>query len=98
MSALFNSTLIAFGALFALYSALGFSVVCSGLCYFIGFEGDSEIKRVSTASALLLIIFTSLRITHVQETYVELFSCPVQVSCVLPFRLYSYFISRLLEP
>ena len=85
MAILFHSTLLAFGAVIAMYSALGFSVVCTGLCYYIGFEGDNQIKRVATASALLLAAFSILRIFHIQSEQVEIFSCPVQVTHLLIF-------------
>lgn len=57
----YQSTLLAYLSVFALYSALGFSVACYGLCWCIGFTSKRAVERVVATSALTLVIGLSLR-------------------------------------
>jgi hypothetical protein len=40
----------------SLYSALGFSVICTGLCWYIGFADKKIMHRVAATSALLIVL------------------------------------------
>jgi hypothetical protein len=51
----FDSILIAFYGVFAMYSALGFGVSVSGLCYYVGFESHEALERCLLSSFFLLI-------------------------------------------
>jgi len=57
----YQSTLLAYLSVFALYSALGFSVACYGLCWCIGFTSKRAVERVVATSALTLVIGLLLR-------------------------------------
>jgi hypothetical protein len=84
-----ESTLIAFGATAALFSALGFGVQASGLCYEIGFGNAETMQNAATAAVGMLALFTVLRIAKLHQ--IDAFSLPVQVFGTLVF-----FISELI--
>jgi len=58
----YQSVFLAYITVLALYSALGFSVACCGLCYFIGFSDKHATVRVAVASACSLMIYSCLRV------------------------------------
>jgi len=74
----FQSSLMGWIAVVAFYSYLGFSVVCTGLCYYIGFE-KNQIVRVAVTSVLLLTLFVSLKIGHVASWILIPFGTPIMV-------------------
>eukprot|EP00727_Mastigamoeba_balamuthi_P007507 m51a1_g3377 hypothetical protein (675) ;mRNA; r:474843-477153 len=76
-----QSVMLAFAAVWAVYTALGFSVVCYGLCWCVGFHSKNAIERVCATSFVLLALFTGLRAAGLYERYtaIAVFSCPVQV-------------------
>lgn len=51
----FNSVLIGFFGVVALYNALGFGVCVCDLCYMVGFETESALERCLLSSLMLLI-------------------------------------------
>jgi hypothetical protein len=51
----FDSILIAFYGVFAMYSALGFGISVSGLCYYVGFENHEALERCLLSSFFLVI-------------------------------------------
>ena len=51
----FNSVLIGFLGVAAVYSALGFGVSAFGLCYVVGFDSDSALERCLLSSLCLLV-------------------------------------------
>jgi len=57
----YSSTLLAYLATVAAYSALGFSVTCHGLCWCIGFRSQRAIERVTATSALLVLSHLGVR-------------------------------------
>ena len=57
----YQSTLLAYLSVFALYSALGFSVACHGLCWCIGFTSKRAVERIAATSALTLVFGVLLR-------------------------------------
>jgi len=82
----FDSKLLAYVAVMAFYSVLGFSVCFFGLGVAIGFDGKSAMSRVSFTSAVLLVVHTATReITKKgwqEQNYIEhirIFDSPVAV-------------------
>lgn len=75
----YSSHLLAFFSVAAFYSALGFSVVCFGLCWCIGWRNAKTMERTAVASALLLLLFSGLRVAGVASELVELIGFPCQV-------------------
>ena len=55
MAIMYSSYLFAFLTVLAVYSSLGFSFMCFGLCYMIGFRDKDALSRVAVTSAILLI-------------------------------------------
>jgi len=58
----YQSVFLAYVTVFALYSALGFSVACCGLCYFVGFSDKHATVRVAVTSACSLTIYSCMRV------------------------------------
>lgn len=42
----------------AFYSMIGFSVIATGLCYYVGFRDRNEMARVCATSVVLIIVFS----------------------------------------
>merc|ERR550514_8145 len=57
----FQSVLLGYMVVLALYAVLGFSGACYGLCYCIGFQSKDNMMRVAVTSALLLTGYSCLR-------------------------------------
>jgi len=76
----FQSTLLGYMVVLALFSALGFGVTCHGLCYLVGFKSESAMQRVCASSLALVIGFTALRANyHVPATWLEPFLSPISI-------------------
>merc|ERR550514_644915 len=58
----FQSVLLGYLVVLALYMVLGFSGACHGLCYCIGFHSRDQMMRVAATSALLLTGYSCLRV------------------------------------
>ena len=50
-----QSKFVAFFAVANLYSVLGFSTTCRGLCYAVGFHGEATLQRARASSLLILL-------------------------------------------
>jgi hypothetical protein len=61
MAVHFQSSLLGYMSVCALYAALGFSGCCFGLCYCIGWESEASMQRTAATSALLLAAFVASR-------------------------------------
>jgi len=70
----YQSALIGFISIIALEFLIGFSVIMTPLCYFIGFNKESEISRPMGASLILLTIYTTVKIAGVSIPYFDIFS------------------------
>ncbi len=57
-----NNSGVGFLAVAALLSALGFSVLITPLCYYIGFRDEGAVGRTTTAAFLILLTFIGLRL------------------------------------
>jgi hypothetical protein len=63
----YHSSLFGFLTVTALYTALGFSVCCYGLCWCIGFKDHHMMERCTVSSVLLIAGGVFLRsVTHIQ--------------------------------
>eukprot|EP00746_Dinoflagellata_sp_MGD_P078416 gnl/MRDRNA2_/MRDRNA2_31362_c0_seq2.p1 gnl/MRDRNA2_/MRDRNA2_31362_c0~~gnl/MRDRNA2_/MRDRNA2_31362_c0_seq2.p1 ORF type:complete len:456 (+),score=41.66 gnl/MRDRNA2_/MRDRNA2_31362_c0_seq2:111-1478(+) len=69
-----DSRLIGFLTILAVYGALGFVCGAFGLGYYIGFAGEEAITRCITASVLLIVTFTTLRICAADLTFMRPFA------------------------
>ncbi len=88
---IYQSVLIAFMAVIALEAFLGFSVLVTPLCYYIGFRKKSIIPRAMAASFLLLLFYIVVRITRIELPYFDIFSVGV-----LFMGSFVYFIGLLI--
>jgi len=59
---IYQSELLGFFTVGAVYGALGFSVACYGLCWVIGFDSKNTLYRVVANSVVLMIVFTLFRV------------------------------------
>ena len=57
-----DSTLVGYLCVISLYAAVGFSVACYGMCYYIGFDGEDALHRSAVVSALSLVVGAALEI------------------------------------
>mmetsp|Transcript_16550 Transcript_16550/g.46710 ORF Transcript_16550/g.46710 Transcript_16550/m.46710 type:complete len:629 (-) Transcript_16550:71-1957(-) len=79
MAYYYNSSLLGFLAIYSVYAAIGFSVICLGLCYVIGFRSKEALYRVCAASLLLLLGYISLQFAGFQSRWLAPFELPIQV-------------------
>jgi len=61
MAILYNSTLIGFLSVASGYHAAGFSVICAGLCWCIGFDSKNSLERVVALSSIVIIYSISMK-------------------------------------
>jgi len=99
----FESQLLGYVIVWAVYGVLGFSVACYGLCYVIGFRSESAIERVTVASGVLLFCIVSMRACNVQGSAWSALSSPCSVMgsltlflglLIVSSRRYNYESSR----
>ena len=77
---LFQSSILGFAAVFSIYSIIGFSVICRGLCYCIGFHSKEALVRVACASTILLTLFTIITIYYGELFYITPFKTAIGVA------------------
>jgi hypothetical protein len=77
LAILFESQLFGWISIICLYTTLGFSFICGGLCYFIGFHDKEAMIRVSITSTILLSLFVTLKLLHIGDWILKPFSTPV---------------------
>jgi hypothetical protein len=86
----FDSTLLAYAAVFAVYTVIGFSFACFGLCYVVGFTSRSALQRVVVTSFIVLSLTTFAHISvdafAVGSAY-HAFGTPLAVCGALTFFL-----------
>lgn len=88
----YSSTLLGFIAVAAFVSALGFSIIVTPLCYFIGFKDDEAIVRGTLAGGTMVGIYTLIATTGiVVPTYLEIFR-----TGVMWIGTFVYFIGLLI--
>jgi hypothetical protein len=73
----YNSSLLCWIIVMGYYSSIGFSFICTGLCYFVGFDSEESLQRVCTNSFFLQVIFIGSKIYGVNIPYLKLFQTPV---------------------
>jgi len=61
MAILYNSTLVGFLSVASGYHAAGFSVICTGLCWCIGFDSKKSLQRVVALSFIVIIYSISMK-------------------------------------
>jgi len=69
----YQSYVVAFMAVLALVNAIGFNVGVGPLCVFLGFEDDKAMVRGTFAGFVLLVIYCSLSLLHVQTLALTIF-------------------------
>jgi len=75
--------LLGFLSVLAFYALLGFSVVATGLCYYIGFRSKNEMQRVCITSIILILLFSILKIAGVKPVYLTPFATGVMtMGCI----------------
>jgi len=83
LALIFHSQLIAFAVVTSLYYLLGFSVVCGGLCWFIGFEKEETMARAASCSALILTLLVVVRLNvdsdSIYNEALEPFRAPLSI-------------------
>jgi hypothetical protein len=57
---LYSSHLLGFLTVLAFYGMIGFSVVATGLCYFIGFRSKDALERACVTSVVLVTVFSGV--------------------------------------
>lgn len=79
----YGSSLFGFGTVIAIYSVLGFSTACYGLCYAIGFRSKNSLERVVATSSLLLLGYSALKYLDaraiITSQYFAPFTSPIAV-------------------
>ena len=79
----FQSNLLGWLAVLCFYQAIGFSFICAGLCYYIGFKDDEAMMRVSITSTIIGLMFIGLKAWNLSNYYVDPFATPLTVSSAL---------------
>jgi hypothetical protein len=80
----YDSSLLSWVIVLGYYSCIGFSFICTGLCYYIGFSSREAMERVCANSLLFQVIFIWTKVVGVTIPYVKLFQTPViTFSCIL---------------
>jgi hypothetical protein len=85
----YESQLLAFLFVAAIYSFLGFSFICFGLCYAIGFESKNALHRIIVVSFLITNLFAVLKYVGIQDQYpiIRIFSNAIAVQGNLTLNL-----------
>ena len=73
----YKSSLLAWINTVIFYHCMGFTFVCRGLCYIIGFESQFELERTIISSLILIIIFVTLKLTKISNLFIETFQKPM---------------------
>lgn len=73
----YKSSLLAWIITVLFYHFMGFTFVCRGLCYIIGFESHDELERTIVSSLILIIIFVTLKITKISNLFIQIFQKPM---------------------
>jgi len=77
MSIYYESYILSWLTVMTFYQCIGFSVICTGLCYYIGFEDDDGMIRATFTSIIILLIFTVLRVGGVTSSkIIQIYSAP----------------------
>eukprot|EP00493_Phyllostaurus_siculus_P012237 UN12414 len=69
MAVFYKSTLLGFLAVCALYTASGFTVLCFGLCWLIGFKNKEIMHRVIVQSIIVIGFTITMRIFGLTGSY-----------------------------
>merc|ERR1712137_539234 len=77
LAVMYQSTLVGWLAVIAMYGALGFGVAAYGLCYVVGFDSKEKMARCTMASLLIVSIFVMLRVLGVRSTILVPFLQPI---------------------
>jgi hypothetical protein len=80
----YESSLLIWIIVMGYYSCIGFSFICTGLCYYIGFENKDAMARVCINSLILQILFIGSKILGITIPAVKLVQTPIiTFSCIL---------------
>jgi hypothetical protein len=82
---LLQSKLLGFFTVIALFCALGFSVICTGLCWFIGFNDEDSMNRVTITSSLMLAVMVVVRIVFIVAFPTNMISVNAMSMWMAPF-------------
>ena len=91
---LYQSRLIGFFTVASFFSFLGFTVVCRGLCWLVGYETEEIMQRASASSLLLMITFILIKLKVIIVSNMLLFE-PFSTG-VLTFGMIAFFLARLI--
>lgn len=69
-----QSLLLGWLSVICFYQAVGFSFICYGLCYCVGFHDDEAMVRVSITSTIMGIVFIILKWQGISNEYIHPFS------------------------
>ena len=82
----YQSNLLAWIVIMVVYCCIGFSFMVIGLCYYVGFENEDSMIRVSFSSIILGGSFIGLKIIGLKNYYLDVFQSPtITFSSVLLF-------------
>ncbi|MTJ09828.1 hypothetical protein [Anabaena sp. UHCC 0204] len=71
---IYQSVIIAFLAILALETLLGFSVLVVPLCYYIGFRERKLVPVTTAASFFLLVFYVGVKLSNTDLVYLNIFS------------------------
>jgi len=74
LAIIYDSKLIGFLTILAVYGALGFVCGAFGLGYYVGFHGESAMGRCTVASVMLIVTFTTVRLFAADLAFVRPFA------------------------
>ncbi len=94
----YQSNLIAWLSVLCFYQALGFSFICCGLCYYIGFGDKEAMMRVSITSSIIGMIFIGLKAFKVSNYFIEPFAVPLTLSSAIVLLLALLIFSSYYYP
>ena len=76
LSVYYNSSFLAWIFVISIFNCIGFSVICYGLCYVIGFSNQYNLYRCAIASIILQILFIGMKIFGVNVDIISLYQTP----------------------
>jgi len=97
MAIYYQSLLLGWLSVLCFYQAIGFSFICCGLCYYIGFHNEEAMIRVSITSTIVGIVFIVLKYYGVSNYFINpfasaltIFSANLLLLALLIFSSYFY--------
>lgn len=75
----YQSLLLGWLSVLCFYQAIGFSFIAGGLCYYVGFNSNDDMIRVSMTSAVVGVCFIGLKVLNISNYYMKPFASPLTV-------------------